>query len=84
MDAAQTGNYNCQNTNDSAYGAGSYGSCTTTQSTNSAQAGAPNTGSFIGFVTSGSFSIILPLLLAIVFVLAATIAVARKKRATHK
>lgn len=83
---AQAGNYNCQTAADSSYGAGAYGTCVTgtdgaaTGTTQQAgYPGAPNTGDFFGFVTSGSFSILLPLAVAIVLVAVATIFVARKK-----
>lgn len=84
MDSQQAGNYNCQNVSESAYGAGDYGACTNVAQTNdtihtNTQPAAPNTGSFMGFVTSGSTSILLPLVTMIIIVLAATIAVARKK-----
>ena len=83
---AQTANYNCQTAPDSSYGAGGYGTCLTganeatagtTQQTN--YPGAPNTGDFFGFVTSGSFSILLPLAVAVILVAIATVAMTRKK-----
>lgn len=82
---AQTANYNCQGATDSSYGAGGYGTCVTgadTATSTTQQAGypgAPNTGDFFGFVTSGSFSILLPLAVAIALVAVATVFVARKK-----
>ncbi|QHN43205.1 hypothetical protein GII36_05135 [Candidatus Mycosynbacter amalyticus] len=85
MDTNQTGNYNCQNVDQNAYGAGNYGTCAATAAQSSTtQPGTPDTGSFLGFVTSGSFSIILPLIVAIVVVLAATLAVTRAKHANRK
>lgn len=88
---AQAPGYNCAGANDSSYGAGGYGTCLTSSegganggtNTGTTQPGAPNTGEFFGFVTSGAFSIILPLVVAIAIVTAATIAVVRKKRATR-
>lgn len=91
---AQTPGYNCAGADDSTYGAGGYGTCATSNdggntggstgtNTSTTQPGAPNTGEFFGFVTSGAFSIILPLVVAIAIVSAATIAVIRKKRATR-
>lgn len=86
---AQTANYNCTGASDSSYGAGAFGTCATTSTggasggntnTSTTQPGAPNTGEFFGFVTSGAFSIILPLVVAIVIVSAASFAVIRKKR----
>ena len=81
---AQTANYNCQTAPDSSYGAGGYGTCVAgTETTEQAgYPGAPNTGDFFGFVTSGSFSILLPLAVAVVLVAIATIVIARKK--AHK
>lgn len=81
-------NYNCENTDYSAYGEGGYGTCTTaatdvgTTATTTAP-GAPNTGFFSGMVTSGSFSIIAPLVIAIIVVATASIVVHRK-RTTEK
>ena len=81
---AQTATYNCQTAPDSSYGAGAYSTCAAdTKTTEQASyPGAPNTGDFYGFVTSGSFSILLPLTVAVVLAAVATIVVARKK--THK
>jgi hypothetical protein len=68
--------YNCTDSNQSAYGAGSYGTCAEqTQSV-----GAPNTGVFQELVSSGSFTIIAPLVVAIVVVVIATITIKLKKR----
>lgn len=82
---AQAANYNCTGASDSSYGAGAFGTCVTSSTgntdTSTTQPGAPNTGEFFGFVTSGAFSIVLPLVLAVVIVSAATFAVIRKKRA---
>lgn len=82
-------NYNCQGASDSSYGAGGYGTCETSASsggatggatTGSTQPGAPNTGDFYGFVSSGAFSILLPLVVALALVTAATLVVIRKKQ----
>ena len=83
---AQTANYNCAGASDSSYGAGAFGTCTSesTTTTGTVQPGAPNTGEFLGLVTAGSFSIILPLIVAIVVVSAASFAVIRKKRTTQR
>ncbi len=84
---AQAADYNCSSAADSSYGAGSYGTCLTSESTNTSTTasslGAPNTGEFFGFMTTGAFSIILPLVIAIAIVTTATIAIARKKRASR-
>lgn len=81
---AQAANYNCSNASDSSYGAGSYSTCSTESTATTATAttspGAPNTGEFFGFMTTGAFSIILPLVVAIAIVSAATVTVIRKKR----
>lgn len=79
---AQTANYNCTGAPDSSYGASGYGTCGagTSTGTTTTQPGAPDTGEFFGFVTSGAFSIILPLVLAVIIVAAASFAVIRKKR----
>ena len=77
---AQAANYNCADASNSAYGAGNSGTCATTAATSTTQqVGAPQTGEFFGFVTSGAFSIILPLIVAIVAVAIASIVFARKK-----
>ena len=72
--------YNCSDSTSNAYGAGSYGTCAEqTQSV-----GAPNTGVFQELVSSGSFTIIVPLVAAIVVVVIATAVVRlRKKKATN-
>lgn len=94
---AQAAGYGCDEATDSAYGAGSFGTCASAASsddgsqsspqqtqTSTTQPGAPNTGEFIGLVTSGSLSILLPLALAVIIVAAASIAVSRKKRTTQR
>ena len=94
---AQAASYGCDEATDSAYGAGSFGTCASAVSSDegsqptpqqtqasTTQPGAPNTGEFIGLVTSGSFSILLPLALAVIIVAAASIAVSRKKRTTQR
>ncbi len=78
-------NYNCSDSNVSAYGAGAYNTCANTTSTDTTQTdtiGAPNTGEFFGLVTTGAFSVLLPLIITIVIVTAASIAMIRRKRAT--
>ena len=95
---AQAANYNCTGANDSSYGAGNFGTCVTDSSgttlgdttsagnttTTATQPGAPNTGEFFGFVTTGAFSIILPLVVAIAIVSATSFAIMRKKRASNQ
>jgi hypothetical protein len=97
---AQAANYNCSDASDGSYGAGAFGTCAadatpspnpggspaantgTSQST--VQPGAPNTGDFFGFVTTGAFSIVLPLVVAIVIVSAATLTIIRRKKSTQR
>lgn len=69
--------YNCDNSQSSAYGAGSYGTCS------SQSVGAPNTGMFQEFVGSASFTIVAPLAAAIVVVVIATVVMKFRKR-NHK
>lgn len=87
---AQAATYNCEGATDSSYGAGNYNECMTSSTsggtpseggtTTQPGVGAPNTGDFMGFITTGGFGIVLPLLLAIVIVSVASIAVIRKKK----
>jgi hypothetical protein len=69
--------YGCTDSTSSAYGAGAYDTC-------SGQAvGAPNTGVFSQLISDGSFSIIAPLIIAIVVVVIATFTIKlRKKKPT--
>ncbi len=69
--------YNCADSTSNAYGAGSFGTCSSTQAV-----GAPNTGVFQQMVDSGSFTIILPLAAAIIITAVATVVIKlRKKKA---
>lgn len=68
--------YNCTDSSSNAYGAGSYGTCE--QQTQSV--GAPNTGIFNELVSSGSFTIVAPLVVAIVVVVIATVVIRFRKR----
>jgi hypothetical protein len=67
--------YNCTDSSSNAYGAGAYGTCSTQT------VGAPNTGIFEQVVSSGSFTIIAPLIAAIVVVVIASLVIRRRKRA---
>lgn len=71
--------YNCSDTNSTAYGEGAYGTCATQT------VGAPNTGVFGQVLDSGSFTIIAPLVGAII-VVAISVAVSRlrKRRAKNE
>lgn len=71
-------NYNCSDSANSAYGAGSFGTCTNT----SQSVGAPNTGAFQQFVESGGFTIVAPLAAAILVVAATTAIITLRKRKT--
>ncbi len=64
--------YNCADSADNAYGSGSFGTCTTV--------GAPDTGVFQQLVSSGSFTIIAPLVVAIVVVVIASLAIRLRKK----
>ncbi len=67
--------YSCADSNTSAYGAGDYGTCATQTAI-----GAPNTGTFQEFVSSGSFTIVAPLVTTLVVVVIATVIIKRRKR----
>lgn len=69
-------NYNCADSSSNAYGAGDFGTCATSTQT----VGAPNTGVFQQFVDSGSFTVIIPLAVAIVVTLVATLVIKRRQR----
>ncbi|GFG50781.1 LPXTG cell wall anchor domain-containing protein [Mycolicibacterium agri] len=66
--------YNCTDSTNSAYGAGSYGTCT------GQSVGAPNTGVFEQVLSGGSFTIVAPLAAAIVLVAVAAVLVRRRKK----
>lgn len=63
--------YNCSDSPASAYGNGGYGTCL--------EVGAPDTGVFQQFMSSGSFTIVAPLMAAIVVTLITTVIVRRRK-----
>ncbi len=54
--------YNCTDTSNNAYGAGSFGTCT------GQSVGAPDTGVFEQVMSGGAFTILLPLAVAIAVV----------------
>jgi hypothetical protein len=72
-------NYNCTDAVDSAYGAGAYNTCVTS----TVQPGAPDTGSFWVQVTSGQFSLIIPVIVAFAIVAAFAITMMRKKKSKN-
>lgn len=70
--------YNCTNSKNSAYGVGDFGLC------NGQSVGAPNTGLFWQSADTAAFTIIVPLVVAIVVVLMASIVVKwRHKKTTE-
>ena len=81
--------YNCSDSTNSAYGASNYGTCETAAGgssnpgTQTTTAGAPNTGLFQQVVSGGTFSILLPVAIAIILAIISTIIV-RKKRTTNQ
>lgn len=68
--------YNCNGSIDSSYGASAYSTC-------SAEVGAPSTGFFQPFFSGGSFEILLPLAMSVVFAAVATIVVKRRKKRSN-
>jgi hypothetical protein len=66
--------YNCSDSTNNAYGQGAYGTCSTQT------VGAPNTGVFEQVISSGSFTIIVPLVAAIIVVVIASLVVKQRKR----
>lgn len=73
---AQSGNYNCSNGTDSAYGAGNFGTCEVL--------GAPNTGVASQQFAGVSFDVILPLVAAVIAVAISIAVVSFKKRKAAK
>lgn len=67
--------YNCTDSTSNAYGSGSYGTCATTS------VGAPDTGFFQSIVSGGSFTILVPLVVAVIVTVVATIVIGRRKKA---
>ena len=65
--------YNCTDNTNNAYGAGAFGTCT------GQSVGAPNTGVFEQIVSSGTFTIGVPLAVAIILVVVASLIVRRRK-----
>jgi hypothetical protein len=66
--------YNCSDSTSNAYGEGAYGTCSTQT------VGAPNTGVFEQVISSGTFTIIAPLVTAIVVVVIASLVIRRRKQ----
>jgi hypothetical protein len=63
--------YNCIDSTDNAYGSGSFGTCT------GQSVGAPNTGVFEQVVSSGTFTVLLPFVVAVVFACVAALLIRR-------
>lgn len=71
--------YNCTDSSSNSYGAGAFGTCASeTQSV-----GAPNTGVFQELVSSGSFTIVTPLIVSVIVVVIATFVVKRRKHTSQ-
>ncbi|MDB5176629.1 MAG: hypothetical protein JWN75_297 [Candidatus Saccharibacteria bacterium] len=66
--------YNCADSSSNAYGDGSFGTCSTQT------VGAPNTGVFEQIISGGSFTIIAPLVTAIIVVVIASLIVRRQRK----
>jgi len=66
--------YNCSDSTNSAYGAGAYGTCSTQT------VGAPNTGVFEQITNSGSFTLLAPLVAAIVVVVIASLVIRKQRK----
>ena len=66
--------YNCADSSNSAYGAGSYSTCDTQT------VGAPNTGVFEQIMSGGSFTILLPVVVAIVVVVIASLIIRKQRK----
>jgi ABC-type proline/glycine betaine transport system permease subunit len=66
--------YNCADTTNNTYGAGSFGTCT------SQTIGAPNTGIFEQVVSGGAFTVLLPLVVAVVLACVATLLIRRTSK----
>ena len=66
--------YNCEGSDNGAYGAGDFGLC------NGQTVGAPNTGLFWQSSDTAAFTIIAPLALSIVVVLIASVVVKHRRR----
>lgn len=88
---AQAAVYNCSDSPDSTYGAGDFGTCATSTAATPGETpgsdtsvqtgvGAPDTGTFMGLVSSGSFTIIAPLVLALLVATVATVITVRRKK----
>ncbi|MFZ2544918.1 MAG: hypothetical protein WAW80_03000 [Candidatus Saccharimonadales bacterium] len=69
--------YNCNDSSNSAYGDGNFGTCTS-QSVN-----APNTGLFQEIIGGGTFTILAPLAVAVVVVVIASLVIQRHKKSSE-
>ncbi|MDM2096411.1 hypothetical protein PP348_20265 [Mycobacteroides abscessus] len=66
--------YNCTDSTANAYGSGGYGTCT------GQSVGAPNTGVFEQIVSGGTFTIVAPLVAAMVVAIVVYAVIRRRKK----
>jgi ribose/xylose/arabinose/galactoside ABC-type transport system permease subunit len=70
--------YNCTDSTDNTYGGGSFGTCT------GQSVGAPNTGIFEQVMSGGTFTVLLPLIVAIVLTCVAALLIRRTSARRHR
>jgi len=70
--------YNCTDTSDNAYGSSAYGTCA------GQSVGAPDTGIFEQVVSGGAFTMLLPLVAAVVLVGVVAIVIRRTSVRRHR
>lgn len=70
--------YNCTDSTSNAYGSGGYGTCT------GQSVGAPNTGVYEQVVSGGAFTMMLPLVAAVVLVGVAAVLTRRTSVRRHR
>lgn len=70
--------YNCTDSTNNTYGSGSFGTCT------EQSVGAPNTGIFEQVVSGGSFTVLLPLVAAVVLACVAALLIRRTSARRHR
>lgn len=66
--------YNCADSTNNAYSSGAFGTCS------GQTVGAPNTGFFEQVISGGSFSVLLPVVVALVLVTAVVLLVLRGRK----
>ena len=72
------GTYNCSDSTTNAYGSGGYGTCT------GQSVGAPNAGVFEQVVSGGAFTMMLPLVAAVMVVGMAAVLIRRTSVRRHR